>query len=340
MGIESGLICTELEPRPLPCSPSRRSRRGPRPRRASRWPAWKLPQTSVTVAQTVAAGTLRGARPTAVASSAGASLAAAPAFCRVAATLTPSSDSDIKIEVWLPRGPGAWNGRFQAVGNGGWTGSIPYASMAAGDQPTAMPRPAPTPGHVGNTASFALGHPEKADRLRLPRRARDDRAGPRPSSTRSTASAPALSIWNGCSQGGRQGVAAAVRYPADFDAVIAGAPAVNYMHLHAGRMAMNRAVNATPAAVIPPAKYSAGPPRGDRRLRRQRRCGRRRDREPRRVHASIRERCSVSAQDDAPCLTPRAGRVGAADVRAARRIRPRAPKCCPGWRAGPSWDGR
>src|SRR5262245_46787811 len=39
-----------------------------------------------------------------------------PAFCRVAATLTPSSDSDIKVEVWLPTA--RWNGKFQAVGNG------------------------------------------------------------------------------------------------------------------------------------------------------------------------------------------------------------------------------
>src|ERR1051325_10181222 len=41
-----------------------------------------------------------------------------PAFCRVAATLKPSSDSDIKVEVWLPAS--GWNGKFQAVGNGGW----------------------------------------------------------------------------------------------------------------------------------------------------------------------------------------------------------------------------
>ena len=51
-----------------------------------------------------------------------------PAFCRVAATLKPSSDSDIKIELWLPASN--WNGKFQAVGNGGWAGSINYAAMA------------------------------------------------------------------------------------------------------------------------------------------------------------------------------------------------------------------
>ena len=66
---------------------------------------------------------------------------------------------------------------------------------------------------------------------------------------------PTLSIWNGCSQGGRQGVTEAVRYPADFDGIIVGAPAVNFVNLHAGRVAMNRSVNATPAGVIPAVKY-------------------------------------------------------------------------------------
>jgi feruloyl esterase len=65
-----------------------------------------------------------------------------------------------------------------------------------------------------------------------------------------------FSIWNGCSQGGRQGITAAIRYPADFDGVIAGAPAVNWMNLHAGRMAANRAANRSDAATIPPDKYA------------------------------------------------------------------------------------
>src|SRR5258707_554248 len=50
-----------------------------------------------------------------------------PESCRVAATLRPSSDSDIKIEVWLP--VSAWNGKYQAVGNGGWSGSINTRAM-------------------------------------------------------------------------------------------------------------------------------------------------------------------------------------------------------------------
>src|SRR5262245_41497933 len=52
---------------------------------------------------------------------------ALPAFCRVKATLSPASDSDIKIEVWLPAD--GWNGKFQGVGNGGWAGTIGYAAL-------------------------------------------------------------------------------------------------------------------------------------------------------------------------------------------------------------------
>ena len=41
-----------------------------------------------------------------------------PDFCRVVATMTPSADSDIRIEVWMPAS--GWNGKFEGVGNGGW----------------------------------------------------------------------------------------------------------------------------------------------------------------------------------------------------------------------------
>src|SRR5690242_9694411 len=50
-----------------------------------------------------------------------------PTFCRIAATLKPSPDSDIRIEVWLPAEH--WNGKFEAVGNGGWAGVISYPAM-------------------------------------------------------------------------------------------------------------------------------------------------------------------------------------------------------------------
>src|ERR1700736_6660562 len=121
-----------------------------------------LPHTTITNAQAVEAGafaapTAAGGTPPAAAAQAFGNL---PAFCRVAATLKPSSDSDIKIEVWMPAS--GWNGKFEAVGNGGWAGTISYAQLA-----TALRRGYATAstdtGHSGNggDASFALGHPEK-----------------------------------------------------------------------------------------------------------------------------------------------------------------------------------
>ena len=212
--------------------------------------ALALPNTKVTVAAPVGPGAFSppGASATA---GAGRVFATLPAFCRVAATLTPSSDSDIKIEVWLP--VSGWNGKFQAVGNGGWTGSIPYQAMAAAVAAGYATAGTDT-GHVGNTAAFALGHPEKLIDFGY-RAVHEMTVKAKAVIDAFYGAAPTLSIWNGCSQGGRQGVAEAVRYPADFDAIVAGAPAVNFVHLHAGRMAINHAVNATPASVIPASKY-------------------------------------------------------------------------------------
>ena len=191
-------------------------------------------------------------KPSAGPAAAQAAYARLPEFCRVTATLRPTTDSDIKIEVWLPTS--LWNGKFQAVGNGGWAGTIPYAAMAAalaGGYVTA----GTDTGHAGGTAAFAIGHPEKVVDLGY-RSVHEMTAQAKALIAGFYGRAPQFSIWNGCSQGGRQGITAAVRYPNDFDGVIAGAPAVNWMNLHAGRMAANRAANRSDAATIPPEKYA------------------------------------------------------------------------------------
>ena len=113
-----------------------------------------LPNTSITLAQMVSAGgfSLPGTGPAVP------QFSQLPAFCRVVATLTPSADSDIKIEVWLPTV--SWNGKFQAVGNGGWAGTISYGALASALQEGYATASTDT-GHVGGNASFAIGHPEK-----------------------------------------------------------------------------------------------------------------------------------------------------------------------------------
>ena len=86
-----------------------------------------------------------------------------PAFCRVAATLRPSSDSDIKIEVWLPLN--GWNGKLLGVGSFGWGGAMMYPAMLAGLE-QGYATAATDTGHdssteEGKSGQFALGHPEK-----------------------------------------------------------------------------------------------------------------------------------------------------------------------------------
>src|SRR5712691_11188996 len=84
-----------------------------------------LPDTTITSASSVAAGEF--SLPGGVGSVAAVNpFADLPTFCRVTASLHPTSDSDIRVEVWLPAS--GWNGKYQAVGNGGWGGVISYTA--------------------------------------------------------------------------------------------------------------------------------------------------------------------------------------------------------------------
>src|SRR5215831_5561214 len=116
-----------------------------------------LPNTTITTAQTVAAGQFT---PPGAGARGGAAFKDVPEFCRVAATLKPSSDSDIKIEVWMPTS--GWNGKFMGVGNGGFSGAIQYNAMARALQRGYATSSTDT-GHSSGAddASWALGHPEK-----------------------------------------------------------------------------------------------------------------------------------------------------------------------------------
>ena len=176
-----------------------------------------------------------------------------PAFCRVAATVKPSSDSDIKVEVWLPAS--GWNGKFQGVGNGGWAGALGYPAMAnavAAGYATAST----DAGHVGNTAAFALGHPEKL--VDMGYRAIHEMTVQGKAVTESFYGRnPSLSFFNGCSLGGRQAITEAERFPADYNGILAGAPAIYNMQIHVGRVAVNAIAHRSPEAYIPPEKYPA-----------------------------------------------------------------------------------
>jgi feruloyl esterase len=209
-----------------------------------------LPQATIDSAQMVAAGSF--VQPGGGARGASNVFANLPAFCRLTATLTPTSDSDIKTEIWLPAS--GWNGKYQAVGNGGWAGTIPYAALAAAVADGYAGAGTDT-GHVGNNADFALGHPEKL--IDLAYRSIHEMTVQAKTIIKEHYGSPAkFSYYNGCSQGGRQGLAAAQKYPEDFNGIIAGAAAWNQMRMHAARTALNLSVNKDPDSVIPPSRYT------------------------------------------------------------------------------------
>jgi feruloyl esterase len=176
-----------------------------------------------------------------------------PAFCRVLATLKPSADSDIKIEVWLPLGA-AWNGKYEAVGGGGWAGVISYPALANAVQEGYATSSTDT-GHEGGNAKFAVGHPEKIVDFAY-RAVHEMTIKSKAILTAYYGRGPRLSYWNGCSTGGRQGLMEAQRYPEDFDAIVAGAPANFQTHLHAFDMDLQSAVR-QPGAAVPAAKLAA-----------------------------------------------------------------------------------
>ncbi len=213
---------------------------------------------AVTLAQTVSPGRFtppgRGGRGANV-------FASLPAFCRVAATLTPSSDSDIKIEVWLPlvrQGSGeagsGWNGKLEAVGNGAWAGNISYPAMA-----TALAAGYGTvstdTGHVGGDAKFMVGHPDKLVDFEE-RAVHEMTVAAKAIASAFYGNAPRKTYFNGCSTGGRQALTAAQRYPLDFDAIVAGAPANAVRRQTFGQIWLWQATHKDEASLLTPEKYA------------------------------------------------------------------------------------
>ena len=149
---------------------------------------------------------------------------ALPAFCRVEATARPTSDSEIKFEVWIPPTE-AWNGKFQGVGNGGYQGSISYAAMAAALRRGYATASTDT-GHAGDDMRFGQGHPEKL--VDYGHRAVHVMTESAKLVIRNAAGRFAeRSYFVGCSAGGQQALSEAQRYPEDYDGIIAGDPANN-----------------------------------------------------------------------------------------------------------------
>ena len=174
--------------------------------------------------------------------------------CRVQATLRPSADSDIKVEIRMPAGA-AWNGKFMAVGNGGWSGAIQDAALNEAVNRGYAAASTDT-GHAGGSANFALGHPEKV--IDFGYRSVHEMTLLGKETVKAYYGSPArLSYWNGCSAGGRQGMVEAQRFPEDFDGIIAGAPGLNWTGRAAQAVWVGQATHKDDASALPQEKFAA-----------------------------------------------------------------------------------
>ncbi|HXE15299.1 MAG TPA: tannase/feruloyl esterase family alpha/beta hydrolase [Bryobacteraceae bacterium] len=175
-------------------------------------------------------------------------------FCRVTGVMKPTSDSYIRFEVWLPEAD--WNGKYLGVGNGGFAGTIDYSSMA-NNVNNGYATAASDTGHQAESAdaTWAYHHPEKITdfgyrALHL-----------------TTVNAKALiktfynqpvahSYFSSCSDGGREALIEAQRFPDDFDGILAGAPANDWTHLVSAGVAGAQAL-ISPAGYISSLKLPA-----------------------------------------------------------------------------------
>jgi feruloyl esterase len=189
--------------------------------------ALALPEMTIDSVESVAAGPYAALQP-----GADAPLVVDLAeHCRVKLVVAPQ----VHVEVWLPID--GWNGRFQGVGGGGLAGVLSYAALARAVHDGYAASSTDT-GHVSSMAGdalWAIGRPDlvadfghrAVHEMTLKAKAVLETFYGR---------AAHHAYWNGCSTGGRQGLMEAQRYPADYDGILSGAPAINWSVFHAGQV--------------------------------------------------------------------------------------------------------
>jgi len=201
----------------------------------------KLPDTTITGAQLLPPGSLTQPQARDL-----------PGLCRVTATLRPTKESEIKVEVWLPLS--GWNGKFQAVGNGGWNGTMPYGALDSALR-RGYAAAATDTGHQGGGGPWMQNREKLIDfgyrgvhEMTVKAKAIVDAF---------YGTAPRFSYFTGCSGGGRQALMEAQRYPDDFDGIVAGSPSLNATGRAAFSMWVAQNLRKGPGSYIPAAKYPA-----------------------------------------------------------------------------------
>lgn len=207
----------------------------------------KIEHATIIKAEVIAGGVFR---PTT-----GDAITGLPTFCRIAVTLKPTQDSDIRIEVWMPQK--GWNGRIEGTGNGGLAGTITYTSLAAGLRlgyavaNTDMGM-APPP---GTNASIFVG---RLDRwIDWGYRSTHEMTVVAKHLVKTYYSRNATKAYFvGCSTGGEQALMEAQRFPDDYDGIVGGAAANNRTGVHTSILWNFTASQRTPESYLPPQKVA------------------------------------------------------------------------------------
>jgi len=214
----------------------------------------QIPNVTITMAKLYAAG----AFPPQPSPFGGGNMAALykslPAFCRVMAVAKPTADSDIAIEVWMPLA--GWNGKFEGTGNGGFAGGYDVGSLAE-YMSKGYAAAATDTGHQASfiDAKWALGHPEKVADFGY-RGIHEMTRVAKAVIAQFYGSPASHSYFAACSDGGREALMEAQRFPEDYDGILAGAPANNWTLLLVTAVTDTQALTASTASFIPPKKIA------------------------------------------------------------------------------------
>ena len=208
----------------------------------------KLADTTISSAERVTSGNLSGPgidHP----------LQDLPAFCRVTGVIRPTTDSVIRFEVWLPEND--WNQRFLGVGNGGFAGTIGYQGLA-GNLKRGFATAGSDAGHQGQAedASWAYEHPEKIKDFGW--RAVHLTTERSKQIVQAYYSKPiAKAYFDSCSDGGREALMEAQRFPQDYDGILAGAPANAWSRMVSSGVDVTQVTLGDPRAYISSLKLPA-----------------------------------------------------------------------------------
>ena len=204
-------------------------------------------------AETACADLAKASLPHAEVLSATVEKAGANEACKIAVASHPTKDSNIRLEVWIPLGE-AWNGKFVQLGNGGFAGQTP-TGLIRGMAARGYAAAGTDDGHqspVGTNAAWALGHPEKLVDFGW-RALKETTDLSKALIAEQKGLKAKRAYFFGCSDGGREALMEAQRFPNDFDGIVAGAPA-NYMSQLFGISAQQHQALAAPGGYLGPAQ--------------------------------------------------------------------------------------